>query len=320
MALGHSNAALAAVLKEQLALRLQMRDLGRLEYFTGLELRYVPGGIHLSQRKYAGEVLGTYRMSTAQPAPTPIDPGQKPTPRMPGEPECSVGADVYRSSVGSLQYLVATRPDIAYAVGVAARYVSAPAERHWQLVSRILRYVQGTQTYGLFFSASSEMTLHAFTDADWAGDLGDRRSTSGYICMMGNCVISYASKKQNVVALSTCEAEYIAGSLAAQEVLFLRQLLSGLGRPQIGATTLHMDNQSAISFATNPMMTQKAKHIDIRHHFIRDHTEKGTIAPLYCKSGDNLADIFTKALAKPTFFKLRATMGVIPPEASGTLV
>ena len=142
------------------------------------------------------------------------------------------------------------------------RYVSAPAERHWQAICRIFRYVRGTTDLGLFYRSASSLTLTTYSDADWASDHGDRRSTSGFVCFLGPSVISYGSKKQNIVALSTCEAELIAASQATrQETLWLRQVLSELGTVSRGATLLHVDNQSTIGLATNPMTTQRSKHI-----------------------------------------------------------
>jgi hypothetical protein len=237
--------------------------------------------------------------------------------RQSGEAECSVGAEHYRSAVGSLQYLCNTRPDIAFSVGVVARHVAAPSEQHWQAVCTIFRYVRGTQSYGIYFSASKSAdsaTLRCYTDADWAGDRNDRRSTSGFACFLGDSLVSFGSKKQLSVAISTCEAEYLAAGTCVQEVLWLRQLLSELHVTPRGPTPLAIDNQSAISFTMNPITTARSKHIDIKHHFVREQVERGTLLPHYVSSADNVADLLTKPLAKPIFLRLRTALGVTLPK------
>ena len=246
------------------------------------------------------------------PHPLPMDPHAVLLKRVAGESECDVGIDTYRSAVGSLQYLVNTRPDLAFAVGVVARHVSAPSQVHWDAVRTIFRYVRGTQEYGLYYPARSSTVLSAMCDADWAGDRDDRRSTSGYACFLGDSLISFASKKQTSVALSTCEAEYVAAGACVQELLWLRQLLLGLRVAQ-HSTDLRIDNTSAIAFTHNPITNPKSKHIDIRHHFIRSSVSDGSIAPRYVPSAENTADLFTKALPKPAFFKHRAAAGVRLP-------
>jgi hypothetical protein len=322
LAVAHNSPSLAKEIKTELAGKLRFKDLGRLEFFTGFELRYdQSGGIHLSQAGYARDILQTFGFADCYPHPIPMDTHTHLLKRQPHETECSVGSETYRSAVGSLQYLVNTRPDISFAVGAVARHVAAPSEHHWLAVTTIFRYISGTRSYGLYYPSYSSPTpgpgaaLRCYTDADWAGDRNDRRSTSGFACFLGNSLVSFCSKKQLSVALSTMEAEYLAAGLCVQELLWLRQLLSELSVTPRGPTPLAMDNQSAISFTTNPITTtRRSKHIDIKHHMIRLQAERGVIIPYYVPSANNVADIFTKALSKPTFLRLRSALGVVPPK------
>ena len=317
LAMAHNSASLSREVKAALTARLKFKDLGQLQYFTGFELRYDGlGGVHLSQAAYARAVLTTFGMLDAHPHPIPMDAHVSLLNRQPEEPECSVGIDHYRSAVGSLQYLVNTRPDIAFAVGAVARHVASPSEAHWQAVMKIFRYVRGTQTYGIYYPSSSPTRyppLLCYTDADWAGDRNDRRSTSGFACFLGESLVAFGSKKQASVAISTCEAEYLAAGSCVQEILWLRQLLSELHMAPQSPTPLAMDNKSAIAFIANPITSARSKHIDIKHHFIREQAEFGALTPHYVKSSDNVADIFTKALAKPAFLQLRDALGVMEP-------
>lgn len=210
----------------------------------------------------------------------------------------------YRALIGSLLYLaLATRPDIAHAVAELARYVSNPTDEHWLGVKRILRYLSGTATYGLKYSAEQSSELLSYSDSDWAGDrLSDAKSTTGWLTMIGGGMISWTSRKQSIVALSSTEAEYIAYGEAVQEILWLRELLQEIQQPCEGPTTLKCDNQSAIALATNDKHHQRTKHINVRHHFLRQHINDKAITMEWTSSQEQLADILTKPLG-PSIFK-----------------
>ena len=218
----------------------------------------------------------------------------------------------YQSAVGSLLYLsTRTRPDIAYAVGNSARYCSEPTNSHWCAVKRILRYLRGTTDLGLLYRPDNP-NLCGYSDADWAGDINDRKSTSGYVFIMSGSAISWRSKKQSSVALSTAEAEYIALSSATQEVMWLRQLMSSLLKDYklSESTTIYEDNQSAICIAKSQQQHGRSKHIDIKFHFTREQVELKNIQLVYCKSRDMIADVFTKPLSGPLFKRMCAMMGM----------
>ena len=233
---------------------------------------------------------------------------------MKGKDGESVNKEKYQSVVGSLLFLpTRTKPDIAYAVGTTARFSASPTKSHWTAVKRILRYIKGTLDLGLLYSNGESVNLVGFSDADWAGDQNDRKSTSGYIFQLSNGAVSWRSKKQSCVALSTAEAEYMALSSAFQEAAWMRQLLSGLIGIQVdslGPTLIFEDNQSTICMSKNHQFHGRSKHIDIKYHYVREQVAAGNIELEYCKSDNMLADIFTKGLNGPRFKKLRSMVGM----------
>ena len=179
---------------------------------------------------------------------------------------------LYRSIIGSLLYLTASRPDIAFSVGVCARYQAAPKESHLTAVKRIIRYVNGTLDYGLWYSKDSNACLAGYSDADWAGSVDDRKSTSGGCFYLVNNLVSWMCKKQNSMFLSTAEAEYIAAGSCCTQLLWMKKLLHDYGISQ-DIMCVFCDNTSAINLSKNPVQHSKSKHIEIRYHFICDLVE-----------------------------------------------
>ena len=221
-----------------------------------------------------------------------------------------VDQKVYRSMIGSLLYLCESRPDIMFSVGMCARYQSAPKDSHYTAVKRIFRYLVHTPSFGLWFPKGSSFSLTGYSDADYAGDKKDRKSTSGACQFLGRSLVCWSSKKQNCVALSTTEAEYISAASCCAQLLWMRQTLKDFG-VTYDKVPLLCDNQSAIKIAHNPVQHAKTKHIEIRHHFIREHVERGDIELLYVGTKDQLADIFTKALDVQRFLELRNELNVV---------
>ena len=229
-------------------------------------------------------------MKDCNPVSTPVDISLKLTPA--NEEDDCMDQPQYQSAIGSLMYLsVSTRPDISYAVSSLARYSSKPTKQHWTALKRLLRYLKGTTKYGILFSKEATSQCIGFSDADWAGDVSDRKSTSGYVFMLSGGAVSWSSKKQKCVALSTAEAEYVALSSASQESIWLRQLMTELGNPLEVPTLIFEDNKAAIAMTNNPTFHGRAKHIDIKFHFIRDQVSRGTIKLEYCPTDQMLADI-----------------------------
>ena len=217
----------------------------------------------------------------------------------------------YQSAVGSLLYAaLATRPDIAQAVGAVSKFNSTPTEAHLTAVKRILRYLKGTMNLALKYQQSENGTLVGYSDADWANDPDDRHSTTGNLFMMSGAAVSWLSKKQPTVALSTSEAEYIALSTATQEAIWFRRLLYDLGKFTNEPTILMEDNQGAIAIAHNPVDHARTKHIDIRYHFVREAVQERFVELKYCSSRNMIADLLTKPLSGEQFKRLRQAMGL----------
>jgi hypothetical protein len=213
----------------------------------------------------------------------------------------------YQSAVGSLLYL-STRPDIVYAVSNIARFSSEPTKQHWTAVKRILRYLNGTQNFGLLYKKTENTEIVGFSDADLAGDLNDRKSTSGYIFLMSGAAVSWRNKKQTCVALSTAEAEYIAS--AVKEALLMKQQNSDCQCTSADRMVIMEDNQSPICMSENPQFHGRAKHIDIKYHFVREHVAHGNILLKYCKTEDMIADMLTKGLSASKFERLCKLAGM----------
>uniref|UniRef100_A0A2N9HNF3 Uncharacterized protein n=1 Tax=Fagus sylvatica TaxID=28930 RepID=A0A2N9HNF3_FAGSY len=220
-------------------------------------------------------------------------------------------ATLYRQLVGSLVYLTVTRSNISYAVHIVSQFMAAPRSLHYAAVLRILRYLKGTLFHGLHFSSQSSLTLQAYSDADWAGDPTDRRSTTGYCFLLGNSLISWRSKKQSVVARSSTEAEYRALADTTAELLWLRWLLQDLGIDCSTAVPIHCDNRSAIQIAHNDVFHERTKHIEIDCHFVRHHLLQGTLQLHSVSSQDQLADIFTKPMPPGRFRDLISKLKLV---------
>uniref|UniRef100_A0AAV1UIR5 Uncharacterized protein n=1 Tax=Peronospora matthiolae TaxID=2874970 RepID=A0AAV1UIR5_9STRA len=191
-------------------------------------------------------------------------------------------------------------------------------------LKRVLRYLQATPTLGIRFIGAGNGKLVGYSDADWAGDIDTRRSTSGYVFVLNNGCISWRSKKQRSVALSSTEAEYMALSEATQEATWLKTFMRDLGEEAgDNALTIYEDNQGAIALAENPEFHKRTKHIDIRYHFVREKVEKNQVVLQYCPTQDMLADIMTKAIAAPQFTILRTKLGItvdVATESSGSVL
>lgn len=183
-------------------------------------------------------------------------------------------------------------------------------EMHLQAAKRILRYLQGTTYYGLFYKKGEKSNLFGFTDSGYAGDIDDRRSTSGYVFMLGSGAVSWSLKKQPIVTLSTTEAELVAATSRAYQAIWLRKILEELQLKQQGATSIYCDNSSTIKLSKNPVLHGRSKHIDVKYHHLRDLTKDGVIDLISCRSEDQVADIFTKPLKLPAFIKLQRLLGV----------
>jgi hypothetical protein len=261
-------------LQKFLSQHFEMKDLGTLSYFLGLEVTSSSDGYYHSQAKYVSDLLSKVSLTNSKTVSTPLELNVKIN-TTDGEPLSD--ATLYQQLVDSLIYLTVTRSDLAYAVHLVSQFMSAPRSTHYTAVLRILRYIKGTLFHGLHFSAQSSLELHAYADADWVGDPTDRRSTIGYCFLLSSSLIFWRSKKQSVVTRSNTEAEYRALADATSELLWLRWFLANMGAPQTTSTLIHCDNRSVIHIAHNNVFHEHTKHIEIDCHFIRYHLQQSVL-------------------------------------------
>ena len=272
------------------------RDLGEVNHYLGINIIRDRGSrtIHLSQELMVRDVVEYCGLSEAKTLSTPLNP----TIKLNAEDGELLDTQVYPYSqlVGKLMYLmVCTRPDIAYPVGVLSRYMSKPRMPHWQAAKGVVGYLAGTTNFGLTFTGGN-LNLTGYCDADYAGDIDTRRSTTGYVFVLGGGAISWQSKRQSTIAASTTEAEYMAAAAAVKEGLWLRKLLGDMNI-NTGTVNILSDNQSAIKLLRNPISSLRSKHIDVIHHFARERVMRKEVAFHYVKTDDQLADNLTKALS-----------------------
>ncbi|KAL6291909.1 hypothetical protein ACE6H2_000051 [Prunus campanulata] len=278
-----------------------LKDLGPLTFFLGLQISYRSNGdLFISQQKYAKDLLVKAGMESCRSCPTPSKPH---TQVLPTDGEPLKEPSVYRSIVGALQYLTFTRPDLAYSVNTVCQFMNSPTEVHFQLVKRILRYIQGTLHYGLTYSSSVPVSLSAYSDADWAGDITTRRSTTGFVVFLGSNPISWQSKKQGSVSRSSTEAEYRALANASAEVAWVRQILADLHVFLPEPPLLFCDNMSALALSSNPVFHSRIKHLDVDFHFVRERVQRKDFLVQYIPTDDQIADVLTKGLHSPVFVK-----------------
>ncbi|GJS11897.1 hypothetical protein Tco_0368693 [Tanacetum coccineum] len=253
-----------------------------------------PKGIFINQSKYALESLKKYGFDSCDPVDTPMVEKSKLDEDKEGK---AVDPSHYRGMVGTLLYLVASRPDLQFAICMSARYQARPTEKHLNAVKMIFRYLKGTVHRGLWYPKDSSIDLTAFADVDHASCQDTRRSTSGSMQLLGDRLVSWSSKRQKSAAISSTEAEYIALSGCCAQILWMRSQLTdyGFGFNKI---LMYCDNKSAIALCCNNVQHSRSKHIDIRFHFIKEHVENGVIELYFVNTEYQLADIFTKALGR----------------------
>lgn len=300
-----------------------IHDLGDAKQFLGMEITRdrETGMLKLTQHRATVELLAKQGLTDCNPRSTPMDINLKISRATESDDLLDTATFGYRELVGSLLYLsVCTRPDIAYAVGALARHMANPTAEHWSTAKALIRYIAGTTTYGIKYvktgingsvsiTAANITPLVGWCDADYAGDTDTRRSTTGYVFIMGNGAISWSSRLQPTVAVSTTEAEYMAAAHAVKEALWLRQLLKDL-KIATGTIPIYCDSQGAIKLLKHPIASVRSKHIDVLHHFARERVSRKEVCFIYCNTEHMIADCLTKALPKGKHLYCCTRMGV----------
>ncbi|XP_059640054.1 uncharacterized mitochondrial protein AtMg00810-like [Cornus florida] len=267
--------------KSYLGRQFEIKDLGPLRYFLGIEVARSKTGIFISQRKYVLDLLSASGQLGARPADTPIEQNHRLTDSE-GELLSNIGQ--YQRFVGKLIYLSMTRPDIAYAMSVVSQFMHSPHAPHLDAAIRTLRYLKGCPGRGILFANHGHLRVEAWTDADYAGSISDRRSTSGYCTTIGGNLVTWRSKKRDVVSRSSAEVEYRAMALRVGELLWLKTLMTDLCLPVSLPFSLYCDNKSAISIVANPVQHDRTKHIEVDRHFIREKIISGQFCTLFVTS------------------------------------
>lgn len=294
--------------KTEMQQKFDMSDLGLLSFYLGIEVNQTPTSISLHQTSYARKILEKMGVGECNPCKLPMEPRIKLSKVVEGE--TTVDETLYRSVIGSLRYLVNTRPDITFSVGVLSRFMEKPTTSHMAAVKQVLRYIKGTINLGcVYLKKQSDMGLIGYCDSDLAGDIDDRKSTTGVLYFLGNNPVTWTSQKQRVVALSSCEAEYIAATAGTCQGIWLSRVIGTILGREVKAT-LKVDNKSAIALAKNPVFHDRSKHIDTRYHFIRDCVQAGSIDLLYVNTEIQLADVLTKSLGRQRFEELREKLSL----------
>ena len=293
------------ILKNELSKEFEMSDCGELKYYLGTVVKYDRnvGIMKFNQIKSINKLLQDFRMEDCKGARTPMEKGLQLSEASSNE----TSTNPYRELLGRLMYLMlSVRPDLCYPVGYLGRFQQNPSEQHWLALKRVLRYLKESLQLELEFrKVENSPKLVGYVDADWASNIVDRKSTSGYSFFAYGCLVSWSSKKQTTVATSSCEAEYVALSNSVSEGLWIKGILYDMNiMASNEPITIYEDNAGCIAMARN-LESKRSKHIDVKHHFIRDHLIKGNLKIEQIPTSKQIADIFTKALDWNSFVTIR---------------
>jgi hypothetical protein len=285
-----------------------VQQLGPLKFFLGIEVLNSPNGVLLSQQRYIKDILSRTKMLDAKSVNTPMASSISLSAHE-GEP--FPDHTLFCSTVGALQYLSITRPDIAFAVNRLSQFMHKPTQTHWQSVKRLLQYLKNTIQFGLHIYRSSCHTLHAFCDADWVGNKDDRRSTGSFCIFLSKNLISWSCRKQATVARSSTEAKYKALANTAAEIKWLQSLFQVLGLVLSISPLLWCDNIGATYLSSNPIFHARTKHIEIDFHLVRDMVAAKQLNVRFISSIDQLVDVLTKPISSSRFTLLRAKLNIL---------
>lgn len=295
-------------LKNVLSNQFQIKDLGQVKQCLGMNVNFdkLNKSVTLSQENYINTLLRKFNMTDCKAVDTPMES------KLSVKDKQNINNQVpYQRLIGSLMYLsVLTRPDITYAVSYLSQFNHCHTKAHWGYAKRVLKYLKGTINYGIKYCANGSSEIKGFVDADWANNLLDRRSYTGFCFVLANGIISWQCKKQKTVALSSCEAEYMAISESCKEAIYLRALQFEITN-KMYSLCLYNDNQSAQKLSINPVFHNKSKHIDVKYHFTRECVSNNIIQLKYLSTADMPADMLTKSLCSKRHHTFMNVLGVV---------
>jgi len=302
-----SNVSMIYEFKEEMSANFEMSDLGLLTYYLGIEVSQGEDGIRLSQERYAKKILSQTGMGECNAVLTPMEFGLK---LSIASDEQSIDEKEYRRNIGCLRYLLHSRPDLAFCVGMLSRYMHDPKKSHGAALKQILRYLKGTTSLGFHFKRTSKTELMGYSDSSHNIDEDDGRSTTAQIFYLNTCPLTWCSQKQGTVALSSCEAEFMASTEAAKQAIWLQELLEEVSEKPCNKVMIRLDNKSAIALTKNPVFHGRSKHIHKRYHFIRECIENNLVDVQHIPGSEQKADILTKALGRIKFKEMRDLVGM----------
>ena len=306
-----SHEELGTDFKKALLTRFDGADMGPVSRFVGVDIKRDARHTHITQLPLTENLLAEYELDDCNAVKTPMMPGTLLTKHVDGEPDCEITdhfVERYHHLVGTLLYLCTwTRPDLVFATNQLAKFSHDPHQKHMDAARRVLRYLKGTKEMGITYTQSDQdpNRLIGFADADWAACTETRRSVSGFVCLLNGGAVQWRSRQQMSVATSTSEAEWVAASRAADELVWLGRVMAEAGFPQATPTPLYEDNRSCRMMSENPVANDRSKHIDYRVHALRERVQDGHVRLLDCPTYDMLADPFTKALDAVAFARFR---------------
>lgn len=295
--------------KSMLSSSFAMKDLGILKHYLGIDISYdrQRGSVAMCQSHLVLNILRRFDMESCKPSNTPMEAKLALQPHV--ESKTNLTSAPYRQLIGSIMYLMlCTRPELSFSIGSLSKFLSQATDDHWKNAKRVLRYLKGTANKKLIYRNANELPIMAYCDADWASAF-DRKSTSGYVIFLGGNLISWASKKQTVIALSSTEAEIIAAAEAMREILWVRNILSSFGIT-VPTPVLYCDSQPAIFIANNGGFNGRSKHMDLKYKFFSECVSSKDVKLVYISTSDNVADTLTKSLPQAPFNNFSTLMGL----------
>ncbi|XP_022856859.1 uncharacterized protein LOC111377935 [Olea europaea var. sylvestris] len=293
--------------KKYLHSQFTVKDIGVAKYFQGLEIARGEKGTYVNQRKYILDIIKYVGLIGARSVSVPIPKGTKLS-QISSPPFADL--ERYRRLIGRLLYLNLTRPDITYGIQQLSQFVHSPCQIHWDTAIHLLRYLKGCPSLGLYFPVQQNFTLAAYSDADWASCSDTRRSLTGFCVYLGDTLISWKTKKQTTVSRSTAEAEYRSLATTVCEVTWINYILKDFAITIPLPIPLWCDNKSALHICANPVFHERTKHLEIDCHIVINKFKGGFVLPQHISSSQQVADIFTKALAAPQFHHLVSKLGL----------